>query len=540
MSLGEALIPIVILLGVLIFIHELGHFLVAKLFDVSVERFSLGFGPALLRRRIGETEYVVAALPLGGYVKMLGEVPGEALPDGEQGRAFNHKPPWQRIAIALAGPLMNMILPVFVIGGLLMVGVPTLTSRVGAVRPGSAAEQAGVEPGDRIVSVDGGEIWRWKDLTSALRSGSAPEVALGVERSGRELELLVGRERLEDGSLGPIGVEPFAAASMVGVMDEDGPAAQAGIRTGDRVVSVNGAPVEDRYALVAALAKVQGDFELALVRQLEDAPEQIRVTLPASRDPPTLQSLGLVAADFSVIDVEPASPARAAGLEPGDVFLRVAGQRVHSSEQVRQLIRASAGEAIQIEVLRAGRSVTTELSATRRMIPGAEGLEPHYVIGIAIGPELSGGEYRDEVVSNPVVALWRGVAGTGELLTTIVGGVVQLFTGSVGMDSLAGPIGIGEFAAAALQRSWIDFLSLMAVISVNLAILNLLPIPVLDGGQILLTLAEAARGDPLPERARELAQALGLSLILVLMGFAFWNDISRNWQGIVEFLKGLV
>ena len=123
MSLADALLPIVILLGVLIFIHELGHFLVAKLFDVQVERFSLGFGPALLRRTVGETEYVVAALPLGGYVKMLGEMPGEELPEAERERAFNYKPAWQRIAIALAGPAMNMLLPVFVVAALLMAGI---------------------------------------------------------------------------------------------------------------------------------------------------------------------------------------------------------------------------------------------------------------------------------------------------------------------------------------------------------------------------------------------------------------------------------
>ena len=144
------------------------------------------------------------------------------------------------------------------------------------------------------------------------------------------------------------------------------------------------------------------------------------------------------------------------------------------------------------------------------------------------------------MISNPFVALWRGVIGTGDMLMLILRGLAQLFSGSVGIGSLAGPIGIGEIAADTLQRSWTDFFSFMAVISVNLAILNLLPIPVLDGGQILLTLAELVRGSPLPDRAREMAQAVGLSLILVLMGFAFWNDLSRNWDGIVGFLRGLV
>ena len=540
MSLGDALLPIVILLGVLIFVHELGHFLVAKLFDVRVERFSLGFGPALLRRTVGETEYVVAALPLGGYVKMLGEVPGEELPEAERERAFNYKPPWQRIAIALAGPAMNVLLPVFVVAGLLMTGIPTLTSRVGAVRPGSPAEQSGLLPGDRIVSVDSAEVWRWKDLTSALRSAEAHAVAIGVERDGEALEFVIERERLEDGGVGPIGVESFAASSMVGVTDEDGLAARAGVRTGDRIDVVNGVEIADRYGLATAIGQAEGALELDVRRSLEDTEERLLLTI-RTEEARTLEALGLVSADFSVLEVEPASPARAAGLEKGDLFLRVAGQPVVSGEQVRALIRASQGESLELELLRDGQSVSTELSATKRVIPTRDGgMETRFVIGITIGPELAGGEFVDEVIANPFVALWRGVVGTGDMLVLIVRGLIQLFSGSVGIGSLAGPIGIGEIAADTLQRSWADFFSFMAVISVNLAILNLLPIPVLDGGQILLTLAELVRGSPLPDRAREMAQAVGLSLIMVLMGFAFWNDISRNWEGIVGFLRGLV
>ncbi len=540
MSLGDALLPIVILLGVLIFVHELGHFLVAKLFDVQVERFSLGFGPALLRRTVGETEYVLAALPLGGYVKMLGEVPGEELPEAERERAFNYKPPWQRIAIALAGPAMNVLLPVFVVAGLLMTGIPTLTSRVGAVRPGSPAEQSGLLPGDRIVSVDSAEVWRWKDLTSALRSAEAHAVAIGVERDGEALEFVIERERLEDGGVGPIGVESFAASSTVGVTDEDGLAARAGVRTGDRIDAVNGVEIADRYGLATAIGQAEGALELDVRRSLEDTEERLLLTI-RTEEARTLEALGLVSADFSVLEVEPASPARAAGLEKGDLFLRVAGQPVVSGEQVRALIRASQGESLELELLRDGQSVSTELSATKRVIPTRDGgMETRFVIGITIGPELAGGEFVDEVIANPFVALWRGVVGTGDMLVLIVRGLIQLFSGSVGIGSLAGPIGIGEIAADTLQRSWADFFSFMAVISVNLAILNLLPIPVLDGGQILLTLAEMVRGSPLPNRAREMAQAVGLSLIMVLMGFAFWNDISRNWEGIVGFFRGLV
>ena len=160
------------------------------------------------------------------------------------------------------------------------------------------------------------------------------------------------------------------------------------------------------------------------------------------------------------------------------------------------------------------------------------GTETHWGIGVTLGPSDEGAEYRDDVVRNPLVALARGVQRTGEILVMIVGGIAQLVTGHVGMSSLSGPIGIGEIAADAYQASWEQFVWLMAVISVNLAILNLLPIPVLDGGQIVLAAAEGIKGSPLPARARDVAQTVGLSLILLLMGVAFWNDIARHWSGV--------
>src|SRR5262249_5287576 len=157
-------------------------------------------------------------------------------------------------------------------------------------------------------------------------------------------------------------------------------------------------------------------------------------------------------------------------------------------------------------------------------------------IGITLGASDEGAEYRDDVVRNPFAALARGVQRTGDIFAMIVGGIAQLVSGSVGMGSLSGPIGIGEIAADAYQASWTQFLWLMAVISVNLAILNLLPIPILDGGQIGLAAAAGVQGHPLTARGRDIAQTVGLSLILLLMGVAFGNDIARHWSGVISFL----
>jgi regulator of sigma E protease len=241
----------------------------------------------------------------------------------------------------------------------------------------------------------------------------------------------------------------------------------------------------------------------------------------------------------SLIGIEPASPAKRAGLQPKDVVVQVGAELATSADQVRSAIWSSGGKPLQLRVLRDDRLVEVGVVPTERPIRTASGTETHYGIGITLGTTDVGAEYRDDVVRNPLVALARGVERTADIFGMIVGGIAQVVSGAVGMNSLSGPIGIGEIAADAYQTSWTQFVWLMAVISVNLAILNLLPIPVLDGGQIALAAAEGIKGSPLPARARDIAQTVGFSLILLLMGVAFWNDIARHWSGVVSFLSDL-
>jgi regulator of sigma E protease len=536
----DVVIPFVLLLGVLIFIHELGHFSVAKWLGVKVEKFSIGFGPSLFTRTVGETEYVVAALPLGGFVKMLGEIPGEPLAPDEVGRAFNHRPVWQRIAIALAGPVMNLVLPVFLIAAILMAGVPTITSRIGGVLPGSVAERAGLSEGDRVIAVGGESIWRWEDLETRLRAPGAPALALEIERDGATRSVELVRAPEADGSFASAGLSWHAPVARVGVTDPASPAAQAGIHTGDRIVSVNGQPIANFYVLDRLLPTLSAPLELELVRPLDGETETVLTTireLPGVSPSPA--SLGLVPVGVRIAAVEPTSPAKRAGLQSGDVVLSVNGGLATTSEQMKNLIWGSGGVPLELLVVRDKKELTLHATPTERPMSVEGRTETHWGIGVSLGPSDEGAEYKDDVVRNPLVALARGAERTGEILVMIVSGIAQLVTGHVGMSSLSGPIGIGEIAADAYQTSWAQFVWLMAVISVNLAILNLLPIPVLDGGQIVLAAAEGIKGSPLPARARDVAQTVGLSLILLLMGVAFWNDIARHWSGVVQFFSTL-
>jgi len=538
-GLYDVIVPFLLLLGVLIFIHELGHFAVAKWLGVKVEKFSIGFGPSLFSRKVGETEYVIAALPLGGFVKMLGEIPGEELPPEDLPRAWTSRPVWQRIAISLAGPVMNLVLPVFLIAGILMTGVPTVTSRVGGVEPGSLAEGAGLVEGDRVVGVAGTPIWRWDELAAALDAPGDATVALDVERDGATRRVELVRERAEDGAWAETGLSWHAPEALVGVIDANGAASQAGVLTGDRVTRLDGKPVANLHALERALAQVRPPFELELVRPLDGASETARVTVRELAGTPSLEALGLAGVGVRIGAVDPGSPAKAADLEADDVVVASGPDLITSMQSLQDKIRRSEGKPVPLDVLRGDTRVALEVTPSMRPIQTEKGTETHYGIGVRLGPVDSGAELKDDVVSNPFVALGRGAEKTAEMVAAIAGGIAQLVTGSVGINSLSGPIGIGEIAADAYKSSWNQFVLLMAAISVNLALLNLLPIPVLDGGQIVLAAAEGIKGSPLPARARDIAQTVGLSLILLLMGVAFWNDIARHWSGMVQFLSTL-
>ncbi len=533
MSFVDVVLPFVLLLGGLIFVHELGHFLVAKWFGVKVEKFSIGFGPALLRRRSGETEYVIAAVPLGGYVKMLGELPGEELAPEDRARAFNTQPVWRRVGIAFAGPAMNLVLPVVVLAAVYMVGVPTPTTLVGGVIPGSAAEKVGIAPGDRIVAVNGETVWRWRDFQSAVRRAASDALSLEIEHAGVRRSVAVVPERVD--GMPRIGVEHSPPAPLLLVGDPESPAARAGLQSGDLVRSVNGAPVPDWYAFHHALANARGPLEVEVTRPTAEGDVTVRGALP----PGALEALGLRLADSEVVAVDTGSPAALAGIQPGDLVVRADGRSIESFASLAGRIRSGNGAPLELVVRRKGEEIGVRVLPERRTVQHDGVVEEAWGIGMSGSARRVPGEVREDVLRNPIEAIAMGVSVTGEIFVATLDGLGKLVTREVGLDNIAGPIRIGELAAASYEESWFQFFWVMSLISVNLAILNLLPIPILDGGQIVFALAEGIRGGPLSLRVREVAQQVGISLLLLLMGFAFWNDLSRHWSRIVEFFEGL-
>lgn len=555
-------VALVVMLGVLIFVHELGHFVAAKLCGVRVLKFSLGFGSPVgfgrfrLAFERGGTEYVVAWLPLGGFVKMLGENPDEiddpevrAHPD----EALGAKPVWQKLLIVFAGPAMNLLLPVAVFTGNLFVGLPRAAPVVGAVEPLSPAARAGLRPGDLIRAVEGEPVRWWDDVEERIRAAPGRPVRLEVEREGAVRQLSVvpePRQGLDPfggvREVGWIGALHSRIRPVVGVPEAESPAARAGLRSGDLIAAVAGRPVEDWSGFEAALAEAaaRGGPVLLSVRRRppgtpletpeEELPE-IEVGVPPVASP---EALGVVPANVLVERVTPGSPAERAGLRPGDLLVAVDGRPVGSFGSFAERVRTSGGRPLRITYARDGTTRTVEIRP--RLMSADTGLgieEERYLIGILARPATLPGAIALERERNPVRAVPRAAAMTAEVTRTYVEGLGKLLTGEVSRRQIAGPIGIAVIAHKALERGFEAYLSMLVLISINLGILNLLPIPVLDGGQAVLFAIEGIKRSPVSLRTREIVQQVGLTLLLLLMAVAFWNDLSRYWSRLVDFVR---
>jgi len=545
----------IVMLGVLIFVHELGHFLAAKACGIRVLKFSLGFGSPVgigrfrMRWVRGPTEYVVGWIPLGGFVKMLGESPDpESAPElaAYPDQTLECKPLWQKLIVIFAGPAMNLLLPVLIYIGILAVGFPQADSVIGEVEAGSPAAAAGLLPNDRVTAIDGEPVQWWGQIVEAFTAHTRGELLVQYERDGVQetarLEV-EPREELdpfgESVEVGWSGLQHRRPQAMIALADRVLPAYAAGLRTGDVVTEVAGEPVADWYAFAAAYAAAgdSGEVAIALERGRESV-EELNLQVPALGD---LASLGVIRANVLIAEVSEDSPAEAVGLRSGDLIERVDGVPTHSFESFANAVRASGGNPLELRILRDGEvldvSVVPALIQTDVTGFGVE--VPRYRIGI-VGSNLLAvrGSVGFERVWNPFVAVPRATAMTVEITHLFLRGLGKLVTGDVPRNQLAGPIGIAEIAGKALERGWMDYLQTLVLISINLGILNLLPIPLLDGGQAIVFIVEGVRNERLSTRTREFVQQIGFTMLVLIMGLAFWNDISRNWSRVLDWLTG--
>jgi regulator of sigma E protease len=541
-----------LLLGVLIAVHELGHFLAAKFCGVRVLKFSLGFGSPIgfgryrMRWERGGTEYVIGWIPLGGFVKMLGEQPGEE-DSAEAQVAYDEtlgaKKTWQKLLIVFAGPAMNLLLPVFVFVGTLWVGMDREAAVVGTVERGSPAAEAGLRPADEILAVGDRPVRFWSDVEKEVRAQPRGRLDLRLRRAGEEFAVSIEveqRARLDEfnmaSDVGWVGLHYWPQAPVVGIPESGSPAALSGLRSGDRVLAVAEEPVDD-WAGFAAAYEGYGSastvpFRVEAVSGDDETPREIEV--PALGD---VQRLGVIPAVI-ISQVFEDQPAARAGFESGDLILSVDGAPVGSFGSFADTVAASEGRPLTIGFARHGQAQATTVAAELRTIEPAPGIEQErYLIGITTEPIRLPGATLIERVRNPLVAFPRAVGLTVETTSLFLRGFGRLVTGQISSKNIGGPIEIGRQAHLAMQRGWETYLRLMIFISINLGILNLLPIPVLDGGQALVFMVEGVKRSPLSLRTREAMQQVGVLLLVTLMMFALWNDVTRNWTRFFDWFR---
>ncbi len=528
-----------VFLGALVFVHEFGHFIVAKLCRVKVLKFSIGFGPRIFGFTRGDTEYRVSWIPLGGYVKMAGEQPSDELSPEEVRRGFLAQPPWKRSLIVLAGPAFNLIFPIAAYFFVFLGDHQAVSTRVGAVEPGLPAAIAKIEPGDRIVKVDGEEVRTFDELRLALLNLYDKEVSVTVER-GREIfvarltpQKMVDSNPLEKVTRGLIGISPVPRAPVLGV-PAGSEAEKAGLRTFDRVLSINGQPVKDELGLKEALATAQGRLAVRVARQTQvDLPgasvqknEIAEVSLDRQGGA-VYEALGAERGDLYVGSVVPQSAAAAAGLKPGDRLLTLNGAPIGSFIVFRSALRELDAKPFTLGWRSGGETHSAQL--TQVMTETEDGLK-QLELGLGARPGLPEAAEPERVTIHmgPTQAFLASARIVPEIVGQTAMVIGKLFTGGVPFKSVGGPIMLYEIASKSAERGLESYLTAMAILSINLGLMNLLPIPVLDGFQLLAAAWEGVRRRPIPLRAREIANMVGLILLAVLMVGVMMNDLTRH------------
>jgi regulator of sigma E protease len=427
------LLAFLFVLGVLIFVHELGHFMAARRVGVKVLTFSLGFGPKLLKVQRGDTEYCISAIPLGGYVKMAGESPED--PRSGAPDEFMSKTKWERFQILIMGPVMNILLAVVVLAIVLAQGaeVPAFEDKsplLGAVERGSVAERAGLQKGDRLLTVDGDEVPTWRDVDMAIAMKPNRDITITFDRGGQTQS---------------VTVRPMA----------------------------------------------RGDYEMGDIGVLPDVSPNVR----------------------SVVSGDPADRA---GIKPGDVVVAVDGERMIFARHLAEAISRNGGRQIELLIRRDNAELKVPVTPEQR---GDKGL-----IGVSISEETR--TFKPGPLEAVRLSVEQNIVSSGLIFRTLGG----LFTGATSVRQLQGPVGIAQLSGESAQAGWVALLSLMAVISLNLGLLNLMPVPVLDGGHILIMALEGVARRDFSMQVKEKMLLAGFVVLMMLMVTVIYNDLTRvSW-----------
>lgn len=455
MSITYTILSFVIALGILITFHEFGHYLIARWNNVKVLRFCVGFGQPIFRKRWGkdQTEWVIAAIPLGGYVKMLDENEGKVAPE-DLPRAFNRQPVTRRFAIVAAGPIANFLLAVVLYWLLFILGVSGMKAVLGPVEPETPAAYAKFEAGETIVSIENEAIASWQDARWTLLRYAIDQTAnikiQTINKNGeinwRYLDLSqIDPDKLNENLLAVIGLNSYQ---------------------------------------------------------------------------PTVEPV--------IAEVVTGGVGHHVGLMAGDEILAIDSDEIKTWSELVQKIRANPGRMLEIEILRNDRVITFDITPEVTIENGKQ------VGRIGIAPVINQAEFEELIITisyPPAIAIQKAIVKTWETTVLTLQMLSKMITGDVSWKNISGPISIADYAGQSAQMGLVSYLAFLALISVSIGVLNLLPIPILDGGHLMYYLIEMVKGTPLSDKAVLMGQKIGLAMLLTLMTFAIYNDISRLISG---------
>lgn len=566
----EYFLGFVILLGILVFVHELGHFLAAKWCNVRCDTFSIGMGPKILKFTRGETEYAISILPLGGYVKLFGQDPREEIPAGQESRSFRHKSLWQRAFIVIAGPLANLLLAIFVFAGLILYGFPSEAPTLNRVLTASAAEQAGFRNGDLV------EELRWTEgvFAKSLRPQDLDQLKSEVAKLvGKEVTFVVKRKEQNNAEIrytpvdveqrdpttgliqhmgGMDGVEDQAPAPVIVAVAPGSWAdtrmlptpfwvESVGIPQGESMLEI---PVSSAFDLENAWRQAVGMSATSgaqivfkgqwLIEGKEPKSETLGMAWTQTSDLPKAEFLANGFYTYNalrLVEVLENSAAENIGLQKGDVLVSLNGESIAGLLTFRERLQtlAAGNTELSVQWIREGKLITKTFKPTLQSQedPLTGQSKERFQIGASFIPFTAAPEMTTVQTSSVIEAGAYGITKSFVVSGAMLKSISYLVQGKLSRKALSGPFMIGKIAGDSFKAGMVPFLRMMAFISLNLFLLNLFPIPVLDGGHLVMFGVEAITRRPLSIKFIERWTMVGFVLLLSLMAYVSVNDLLR-------------
>ncbi|MBC7660385.1 MAG: site-2 protease family protein [Chitinophagaceae bacterium] len=559
--LAHPIVAVVLLLGILVFVHESGHFLVGKLCGIPVEIYSIGFGPVIFGFQHKETHYRLSVIPLGGFVKFYGGVPSEEVPDFIKGREFYRAPIPARLATILAGPTANILLAILVFSAMVMHGIKQAPAMVGELIPNSPAEKGGLLFGDRVLSINEEDVASWKDLQRIISDSPLKALRIKINRDGTIIEKTISSESVDEkempGKKGRIGISPYIIPSVFTVVNPDGFIAKLGLKTGERAVKAHWNGKEypllfwrqwTRFLSDVSQSAGSKSFELE-VQAFDPAKDDAKassaplikytVTIPNDwryNAETEAQSTGVSQSQLTFFKI---GPEVGDALKAGDKLVSWDGKPVKSLFELSEVSGDNRIEIVPLEVVRDGKTHKIPVKLKALEVQKLEGKVTLFTLPAEYWGGFVQPESVEEKFTNPFQALVYGCKETLEMVKNIGGALFGLFTGDMPLTTLGGPIAIAKAASDSVRIGWQAYLSALAIISINLALINMVPIPILDGGQIAIIAAEGVIRRPVREKTIENYQKVGFVMVLALIVIATYNDVGRFWASMMKGVSSM-